>query len=105
MGNLNEFKHAVDKITTAVEKVHQDIAHKPIEVVELIAPNLPLTKKVGDVQKQIIGSVYDAIRGVNEAIAGIAGDVGRTGEKTAKPPVTAKPERKASAPSVGDSSH
>src|SRR5437762_9496271 len=45
--NLKQIKDrvqdAIDKGTTAVEKVHQDILHKPIEVLESIAPNLPLT--------------------------------------------------------------
>ena len=42
MGNVKEIKDrvrdAIDKGTTAVEKVHQDIMHKPIEVLELEHP-------------------------------------------------------------------
>lgn len=72
MRKLNGISAVIEKVTTSVEKVHQDIAHKPIEVVESIAPNLPLTKTVGEVQAKIIGGVYDVIRGVNRALAGIA---------------------------------
>ena len=72
VGNVKEIKdrmqEAIDKGTTAVEKVHQDIMHKPIEVLELIAPNLPLTQTVAEVQTKIIGIVYDVIRGVNHAV-------------------------------------
>jgi hypothetical protein len=79
MGNLKEMKdrlqQAIDTGTTSVEKVHQEIAHKPIQVLEQIAPNLPLTKTVADVQKKIIGSVYEAIRGVNKAAGDLADEV------------------------------
>ena len=101
MGNLNEIRDTIEKVTTSVEKVHQEIAHKPIEVVELIAPNLhPLTKTVGEVQAKIIGSIYDVIRGVNRAVAGIADDRGEAGGKPVAHAVPAKPEKKAAAPSV-----
>jgi len=75
---------AIDKGTTAVEKVHQDIMHKPIEVVELIAPNLPLTKAVAEVQTKIIGIVYDVIRGVNHAAGELADGLLRTDKRSPK---------------------
>lgn len=80
MGKLND---VIEKVTTSVENVHQEIARKPIEVAELIAPNLPLTKTVGEVQAKIIGSVYDVIRTVNKAVATLAGE---KAAPAAKPP-------------------
>ena len=92
MGNVKQIKDrmqdAIDKGTTAVEKVHQDIMHKPIEVLELVAPNLPLTKTVADVQTKIIGIVYDVIRAVNHAALEIADGVLRTDK-----PSPSEPER------------
>ena len=88
MGNVKEIKDrvrdAIDKGTTAVEKVHQDIMHKPIEVLELIVPNLPLTKTVAEVQRKIIGIVYDVIRGVNHAVGEMADGVLRTDKQSPK---------------------
>jgi hypothetical protein len=84
MGKLND---VIEKVTTSVEKVHQEIAHKPLEVAELIVPNLVLTKTVGEVQAKIIGSVYDAIRSVNKAVATLAEE--KT-EPPAKPPPAAE---------------
>lgn len=84
MGKLNE---VIDKVTTSVEKLHQEIARKPIEVAELIAPDLALTKMVGEVQAKIIGGVYDVIRGVNKAVATLAGE---KAESPAKPPPAAE---------------
>jgi hypothetical protein len=82
VGNVKEIKdrvlNAIDKGTTAVEKVHQGIMRKPIEVLELIAPNLPLTKTVAEVQTKIIAIVYDVIRGVNHAAGEMADGVLRT---------------------------
>ena len=69
-------------LTGAVEKVHQDIMHKPIEVLELIVPDLPLTKTVAEVQTKIIGIVYDVIRGVNHAVGEMADGVLRTDKRS-----------------------
>jgi hypothetical protein len=80
----------IEMLTTTVEKVHQDIAHKPLEVVELIAPNLAITKTVADVQAKIIGGVYDVIRGANKAVAELVGGTLTAGKKVATPP-EAKP--------------
>ena len=86
MENLKQIKDrvqdAIDKGTTAVEKVHQDILHKPIEVLESIAPNLPLTNAVAEVQRKIVGIVYDVIRGVNHAAGGLRSDRRRVERKT-----------------------
>jgi len=92
----NQINDAIENLTTTVEKVHQDIARKPLDVVELIAPNLPITKTVGEVQARIIGSFYDAIRGVNKALARIVGEARPTVEKPVRP--EAEAERKRGAP-------
>ncbi|HEY6909680.1 MAG TPA: hypothetical protein VI356_09945 [Myxococcales bacterium] len=92
MGKLNE---VIEKVTTSVEKVHQEIAHKPIEVVESIVPNLALTKKVGEVQAKIIGGVYGAIRSVNKAVATLAEE---KKAPAAKPQPAAEPAKAAPGP-------
>jgi hypothetical protein len=88
MGSVKEIKDrvqdAIDKGTTAVERVHQDIMHKPIEVLESIAPNLPLTKEVAAVQRKIVGIVYDVIRGVNRTAGELADGVLLAGPRPAK---------------------
>ena len=66
----------IEKLTTAVEKVHQEIAHMPLDVIEAIVPDLSITKTVGEVQAKIIGGAYDVIRGVNKAVAGMVGHAG-----------------------------
>ena len=73
---LNRASETIEKLTTAVERVHQEIAHMPLDVIESIVPNLPITKKVGEVQAKIIGGTYDVIRGLNKAVAGIVGNAG-----------------------------
>jgi hypothetical protein len=86
MGKLNELASAIEKITDSVEKVHQDIAHKPIELADRIVPNLPLTKTVGDVQAKIISGAYDVVRGVAKALAGLDEQKGQSAQP---PPVAA----------------
>ncbi len=75
----------IEKLTSAVEKVHQEIAHLPLDVIESIVPNLPITKKVGDVQAKIIGGTYDVIRGVNKALGGLVRKPGKPAAKPAAP--------------------
>src|SRR5690348_4082240 len=88
MGSVKEIKDrlqdAIDKGTTAVEKVHQDILHKPIEVLESIVPGLPLTKMVGAAQRKIVGIVYDLIRGVNRTAGELADALLRASPPPAK---------------------
>jgi hypothetical protein len=92
MGNAREVKdlvqQAIDKGATTVEDVHQAIARMPIDVLERIAPDLPLARKVADVQKMTIGTVYDAIRLVNKKAGDIAEELLAIGDKRspASPP-------------------
>jgi len=79
MSSFNEIKdlvqEAVEKGSSSVEEVHQAIARMPIDVLERIAPGLPLAKTVGDVQKKTIGAVYEMIRVVNKTAGDIASDI------------------------------
>jgi hypothetical protein len=88
MGSAMEMKdlvqQAIDKGATTVEEVHQAIARMPIDVLERIAPNLPLAKTVADVQKATIGTVYDAIRLVNKTAGDIAAQLLAAAEKPAQ---------------------
>lgn len=92
MGNAREVKdlvqQAIDKGATTVEDVHQAIARMPIDVLERIAPDLPLARTVADVQKMTIGTVYDAIRLVNKKAGDIAKELLAIGDKRspASPP-------------------
>ena len=93
MSGFNEIKdlvqEAIAKGANSVEEVHQAIARMPIEVLERIAPGLPLTKTVGDVQKKTIGAMYDMIRVVNKTAGDIAGDLLAKAGKAKEAAVTA----------------
>jgi hypothetical protein len=79
MASVKEIKdlvqETIDKGATTVEEVHQAIARMPIDVLERIAPGLPLTKTVGDVQKKTIGTMYEMIHVVNKTAGDIAEDL------------------------------
>jgi hypothetical protein len=77
-------QQAIDKGTTTAEEVHQAIARMPLDVLQRIAPNLPLAKTVADVQRLTIGTVYDAIRLVNKNAGQIAEQLLAAGEKPAQ---------------------
>jgi hypothetical protein len=68
-------QETIDKGATSVEEVHQAIARMPIDVLERVAPGLPLAKTVGDVQKKTIGTIYEMIRVVNKTAGEIARDL------------------------------
>jgi hypothetical protein len=88
MGSFKDVKdmvqEAIDRGAKTVEEVHQAIARMPIDVLERIAPSLPLTKTVADVQKKTIGTMYEMIRVVNRSAGEIAEDLLKTGEKVPK---------------------
>ena len=79
MASMKEIKdlvqETIDKGATTVEEVHQAIARMPIDVLERIAPGLPLTKTAGDVQKKTIGTMYEMIHVVNKTAGDIADDL------------------------------
>ncbi len=79
-------QQAIDKGATSVEEVHQAIARMPIDVLERIAPGLPLTKAAGDVQAKTIGAMYEMIRVVNKSAAEIAGDLFAASGKAKRSP-------------------
>lgn len=79
-------QQAIDKGATSVEEVHQAIARMPIDVLERIAPGLPLTKTTADVQEKTIGAMYEMIRVVNRRAAEIAGDLFAASAKARQSP-------------------
>ena len=91
--SLNDMKdlvqQAIDKGATSVEEVHQAIARMPIDVLERIAPGLPLTKTTGDVQEKTIGAMYEMIRVVNRRAAEIAGELFTASAKARQSPAVA----------------
>jgi hypothetical protein len=90
MGQLTNLKdlvqEAIDKGATTVEEVHQMVASKPLEVLEQMVPEKTPAKDIEAFQQKTIGSVYDMIRQVNQAVGEIAGGLlekmpGEGGEK------------------------
>lgn len=76
MASLKDLKDLVqdtiDKGATTVEEVHQAIASKPLEVLEQMVPEKTPAKDLEAFQQRTIGSVYDMIRTVNQAVGEIA---------------------------------
>lgn len=61
---------AINKGATSVEEVHRSIAAMPLEALKKVAPG-PATMAQG-LQDQTIGTVYDAIRSLNEQAGQVA---------------------------------
>lgn len=68
-------QEAIDKGATTVEEVHQSIASKPLEILQQLIPDKTPAKEIEAFQKKTIGSVYDMIRTVNQAVGEIAGNL------------------------------
>lgn len=87
MGKLKEVKdlvqEAVDHGVRSVEEVHLAFARKPFEVIEQVAPNLPLARTIGEAQVKTIGTVYEVIRSVNKAAGNMVDEVLKKLEGTA----------------------
>jgi hypothetical protein len=79
MGQLTNLKdlvqEAIDKGATTVEEVHQSVASKPLELLEQMVPEKTPAKDIDAFQQKSIGSVYDMIRQVNQAVGEIAGSL------------------------------
>jgi hypothetical protein len=78
MGRLKGLKDlvqdAVEHGTTAVQKVHEDIASRPFDVLEATPLRLP-AQGVRLVHDTITRTVYASIRGVNRIAGAAAGAV------------------------------
>jgi hypothetical protein len=76
MATLKDLKdlvqETIDKGATTVEEVHQAVASKPLEVLEQLVPEKTPAKDIEAFQQRTIGSVYDMIRTVNQAVGEIA---------------------------------
>lgn len=69
-------QEAVDKGATTVEEVHRTIAEVPIEQLEqagLLDADGAQEKK--DFHHRTVGTIYDAIRGVNRLVGEMASDI------------------------------
>lgn len=79
MGQLKNLKdlvqEAIDKGATTVEEVHLSVASKPLELLEQMVPEKTPAKDIEAFQQKTIGSVYDMIRQVNQAVGEIAGSL------------------------------
>jgi len=62
-------QEAVDKGATTVEQIHQTIAAMPLDALEKRGL---IDEKTREAQAATIGSVYDAIRRVNQEIGDLA---------------------------------
>jgi hypothetical protein len=61
---------AINRGASTVEDVHRSIAAMPLEALKKVAPGPATTAQA--VQDQTIGSIYDAIRSLNEQAGQIA---------------------------------
>lgn len=76
LNSLIDLVHdAVDKGATSVEEIQKIILNQPLDVLESIEPLKESSKKVRNLQNATIGSVYDAIRGVNDEVSKVAKQV------------------------------
>lgn len=71
-GIVTLVEEAIENGASTVEDVHREIAAKPIEILKNIAPIAPAAEKMGKIQDETIGSIYDTIRLVNAKVAEVA---------------------------------
>ncbi len=79
MKRIKELKdlvqEAIDNGATTVEQIHKSLANMPFEVLEKINLNGATVDKLGNFQKETIGTVYDFIRSVNAKAGDIANEL------------------------------
>ena len=68
-------QEAVDKGASTVEEVHKAIADLPLKMLEEVEFLKKPVKEVRRVQDRSIGAVYDLIRGINDQVGKLAGDM------------------------------
>ena len=64
---------AVDKGTTAVERVHKDVARKPFAVLEYVPPLAAPARLGWSLLERTISGTYETIRAVNRVAGDLAG--------------------------------
>ncbi|HLA34456.1 MAG TPA: hypothetical protein VJ001_06265 [Rhodocyclaceae bacterium] len=76
MGKLNDLQalvqDAIDKGATNIEEVHKTIGNMPFDVLAKIAPLEGMAENAKELHTRTIGSVYEAIRVVNQKAGEIA---------------------------------
>lgn len=65
----------IDEGTSTVEAIHQSIADFSLGIFATIKPLEEVVTEVRDVQSEAIKGVYGLIRGINDRIGEIAGEV------------------------------
>ncbi len=79
MKRIKELKdlvqEAIDNGATTVEQIHKSLANMPFEVLEKINLSGATVDKLGNFQKETIGTVYDFIRSVNSRAGDIANEL------------------------------
>jgi MinD-like ATPase involved in chromosome partitioning or flagellar assembly len=79
MSKLQELRElvqdSIDKGATTVEEIHKQIAGKPFEILEKLAPLEAIAKDAKEFQEKTIGNVYEMIRGLNQKIGEIAAEL------------------------------
>lgn len=74
--NLLEWiEEAIDRTTTSIEEIHKSIAAIPLSVMRDSGFFAQTAEGVSDLQERSIGAVYDAVRGVNRRVVGLASEL------------------------------
>ncbi|MCW5890864.1 MAG: hypothetical protein KIT14_09950 [bacterium] len=68
-------EEAIDRGTTAVQRIHEAILAVPFDAVPAGGPVGDAAARVRDGGTQAVGAVYDAIRRINREIGGLASHV------------------------------
>jgi hypothetical protein len=74
-GLVDLVQDAVNKGASSIEEVHKSIAKQPLDILKNITPIKDNAKEFEDTQHNTIGSIYDAIRSVNDGASEIAKDL------------------------------
>lgn len=77
---------AVDGTVDQVEMIHHKIANIPIDVLETVVRIEEPLREVRKLQDNIIGGIYDLVRGINKEVTQVANDL-LDGGQTMRPRV------------------
>jgi hypothetical protein len=65
-------QETVHHAALAVERVHQEVARAPLDLVARLPPLASGARCVAECQEAVIGATYAAVRGVNGAVGALA---------------------------------
>ena len=76
VGRLAErVRKAVDEGADAAEQIHKKVVNLPLDVLERNGVLEGTAKDLRKFQDQVIGAVYDLVRGINHEVVNLANDV------------------------------